>query len=128
MILFQPLVIVVNKADTCKIEDVAEEYQAKLKIYEEEGVSILSMSTLTDDGVASVKNTACEKLMAFRIETKSRNPAVQASLNKLNVTLPRPRDNKVCYNFLALPFYLQTYSLVCIYDDTDIVHRVTDGF
>eukprot|EP01147_Barroeca_monosierra_P009180 gene9181-1471_t len=90
----KPLVIVVNKADTCKIEDVAEEYQAKLKIYEEEGVSILSMSTLTDDGVASVKNTACEKLMAFRIETKSRNPAVQASLNKLNVTLPRPRDNK----------------------------------
>ncbi|EGD82672.1 GTP binding protein 4 [Salpingoeca rosetta] len=90
----KPLAIIVNKADTMKIEDAPAEVQERLKAYEAEGISVLSMSTLTEEGVAQVKNAACDKLMTYRIESKTRNPAMQASLNKLNVTLPRPRDNK----------------------------------
>ncbi|EGD82670.1 GTP binding protein 4 [Salpingoeca rosetta] len=66
----KPLAIIVNKADTMKIEDAPTEVQERLKAYEAEGISVLSMSTLTGEGVAQVKNAACDKLMTYRMKSK----------------------------------------------------------
>ena len=82
-----------------KIEDAPEQFRERLKTYEQEGVTVLGMSTLSKEGVAHVKNTACDKLLSFRIETKSKDPTMMASINKLNVATPRPRDSKVWFLF-----------------------------
>ena len=103
----QPLVIVVNKVDTMKIEDAPEQFRERLKTYEQEGVTVLGMSTLSKEGVAHVKNTACDKLLSFRIETKSKNPTMMASINKLNVATPRPRDSKVWFLFFDFFFSIK---------------------
>lgn len=55
------------------------------------------MSTLTGEGVTEVKSTACDKLLALRVETKMRTGKVNDVLNRVTVGEPKPRDNKARY-------------------------------
>jgi len=52
------------------------------------------MSTMTEEGVSLVKETACEKLLEQRIETLIRTKRVNTFMNKIALTTPTPRDNK----------------------------------
>ncbi|XP_020594215.1 nucleolar GTP-binding protein 1-like, partial [Phalaenopsis equestris] len=60
---------------------------------DDEGV-LLTMSTLTDDGVISVKNAACERLLNQRVEMKMKSKKINDCLNRFHVAIPKPRDNK----------------------------------
>ncbi|KAK8958759.1 Nucleolar GTP-binding protein 1 [Platanthera guangdongensis] len=59
----------------------------------DEGV-LLSMSTLTDDGVIAVKNSACERIPNQRVVVKMKSKKINDCLNRFHVAIPKPRDNK----------------------------------
>ena len=53
------------------------------------------MSTLNEDGVMQVRNEACERLLAHRVEQKIKSSKVNDVLNRLHVAEPAKRDDKV---------------------------------
>merc|ERR1712112_202228 len=58
------------------------------------GKSIIPMSTVTEDGVMDVKTKACEELLQDRVSHKYKTKKVETIMNRLNVAIPEPRDNK----------------------------------
>uniref|UniRef100_A0A0D9WMW5 Nucleolar GTP-binding protein 1 n=1 Tax=Leersia perrieri TaxID=77586 RepID=A0A0D9WMW5_9ORYZ len=103
----KPLVIVCNKTDLQPLENLSEEdmklvmemkAEAMKTIAQggepnEEGV-LLTMSTLTEEGVIAVKNAACERLLDQRVEIKMKSKKINDCLNRFHVAMPKPRDNK----------------------------------
>ncbi|AQL01355.1 nucleolar GTP-binding protein 1-like isoform X1 [Zea mays] len=103
----KPLVIVCNKTDLQPLEGLSEDdmklvmemkAEALKTIIQaggpnDEGV-LLTMSTLTDDGVMAVKNAACERLLEQRVDVKMKSKKMMDCLNRFHVALPKPRDNK----------------------------------
>ncbi|PSN47441.1 Nucleolar GTP-binding protein 1 [Blattella germanica] len=97
----KPLLVVLNKSDIIKLEDLSPEKRSALKSLEEDKIPLLEMSTVTDDGVMEVKQEyvvfgqACERLLGFRVELKVKSKKVDGILNRLHVAMPKPRDEKV---------------------------------
>jgi nucleolar GTP-binding protein len=103
----KPLVIVCNKTDLQPLEGLSEDdmklvmemkSEAMKTIAQagdpnEDGV-LLTMSTLTDDGVMAVKNAACERLLEQRVDIKMKSKKMVDCLNRFHVAVPKPRDNK----------------------------------
>eukprot|EP00730_Choanoeca_flexa_P018460 TRINITY_DN8977_c0_g1_i3.p1 TRINITY_DN8977_c0_g1~~TRINITY_DN8977_c0_g1_i3.p1 ORF type:complete len:683 (+),score=173.72 TRINITY_DN8977_c0_g1_i3:66-2051(+) len=89
----KPLIVVINKIDTVAVEDVSPDKQQALTELEESGAVVLTMSTLTEDGVANVRNTACELLLAHRVDAKTKGQKVHSVINRLHVAQPQPRDD-----------------------------------
>lgn len=52
------------------------------------------MSNVTEEGVTEVKNTACKELLKMRVERKMKSHKVGDILNRISVTMPKPRDGK----------------------------------
>eukprot|EP00051_Salpingoeca_urceolata_P005814 m.77685 g.77685 ORF g.77685 m.77685 type:complete len:641 (+) comp14556_c0_seq2:1182-3104(+) len=90
----KPLMVVVNKCDTTPIAEATPEAQAHIAALREQGVDVMEMSTLTEDGVSDVKNTACEKLLAHRVEAKKKGQKITSVMNRLHVAMPKARDRK----------------------------------
>lgn len=90
----KPLLICTNKVDVIRLEDLPKEKAEQFKVFEESGIPILSMSTLTEEGVKDVKIQACEKLLQYRIDTKIKGRKVNDVMNRLHVAMPAKRDNK----------------------------------
>lgn len=90
----KPLLICTNKVDVIRLEDLPTEKAEQFKVFEESGIPLLSMSTLTEEGVMDVKVQACEKLLQYRIDTKIKGKKVNDVMNRLHVAMPAKRDNK----------------------------------
>ncbi|GKV02475.1 hypothetical protein SLEP1_g14911 [Rubroshorea leprosula] len=105
----KPLILVCNKTDLQPLDGLFEE-DTKLvmemkaealktvmcqggKPANEEGV-LLTMSTLTEDGVIAVKNAACERLLDQRVELKMKSKRINDCLNRFHVAIPKPREQK----------------------------------
>ncbi|KAB2093753.1 hypothetical protein ES319_A02G114300v1 [Gossypium barbadense] len=105
----KPLIIVCNKTDLQPLDGISEEdrklvMEMKAEAMKtvigqggeptnEEGV-LLTMSTLTEDGVIAVKNAACERLLNQRVELKMKSKKINDCLNRFHVALPKARDQK----------------------------------
>ncbi|GMI78854.1 hypothetical protein like AT1G50920 [Hibiscus trionum] len=105
----KPLIIVCNKTDLQPLDAISEEDRKLVEEMKaeamktvigqggepanEEGV-LLTMSTLTEDGVIVVKNAACERLLNQRVELKMKSKKINDCLNRFHVALPKPRDQK----------------------------------
>ncbi|KAG6598279.1 Nucleolar GTP-binding protein 1, partial [Cucurbita argyrosperma subsp. sororia] len=105
----KPLIIVCNKTDLQPLDGIPEEDMKLVKDMEaeamktvmgqgdestgEEGV-LLTMSTLTEEGVIAVKNAACERLLNQRVELKMKSKRINDCLNRFHVAMPKPRDQK----------------------------------
>ncbi|KAL3511247.1 hypothetical protein ACH5RR_030648 [Cinchona calisaya] len=105
----KPLIIVCNKTDLQPLEGISEEdmklvtemkAEAMKTVMgqggeptEDEGV-LLTMSTLTEEGVIAVKNAACERLLNQRVELKMKSKKLNDCLNRFHVAIPKPRDQK----------------------------------
>jgi len=89
----KPIVICLNKIDVTTLDDLPEEKKALLKKFEDDGIPVLPMSTLTEEGVMAVKTDACDRLLAQRVEVKVKSKKVEGVLNRLHVAMPKPRDN-----------------------------------
>ncbi|KAK3597055.1 hypothetical protein CHS0354_022058 [Potamilus streckersoni] len=91
----KPLLIAANKIDVMKIEELTEEKQQIFKAFEDDGIPVMPTSTLTEEGVINLRNEACERLLAHRIETKIKSKKVNDVINRLRVAMPSQRDSKV---------------------------------
>lgn len=89
----KPLLLVCNKIDVLKLEELSEENQAMVKSALGDGVDLVFMSTYTGEGVAEVKEKACDKLLAHRVETKLKSKSMDNVLNRLHLALPQRRDD-----------------------------------
>lgn len=108
LFLNKPLVIVCNKIDLQPLDTLPEDDFKLVMEMKAEGVKtvvaqggepnddgvLLSMSTLTDDGVIAVRNAACERLLDQRVGIKMNSKRMSNCLNRFHVAEPKPRDNK----------------------------------
>lgn len=90
----KPILICLNKVDVLTIDELSEEKKELFKPLEEEGIPILQMSTVSEEGVMTVKTEACDRLLAQRVEVKLKSKNVNDVVNRLHVAIPTPRDDK----------------------------------
>jgi nucleolar GTP-binding protein len=55
--------------------------------------SLMTMSNVSEQGVSEVKATACEKLLASRVDSRVSGKKIEGVMNRLQVFNPQPRDN-----------------------------------
>lgn len=55
----QPLIVVCNKIDIVPLDKLSDENKNALSVFERENIPVLSMSTVTDEGIMEVKQTVC---------------------------------------------------------------------
>lgn len=96
----KPLILVANKVDIKKIQDLPSEKKKHFDLFKSENIPIIEMSTLMEDGVMAVRNEACELLLAHRVENKIKASKVDDVLNRLHLAEPVKRDNKVRAPFI----------------------------
>ena len=58
------------------------------------GVTLPPMSTVTEEGVMTVRNEACDQLLAQRVEIKMKSKKTSDVMNRLHVAMPTQRDQK----------------------------------
>eukprot|EP00116_Pleurobrachia_bachei_P003363 sb/3463625/ len=87
----KPIIIALNKIDTKRPEDLSVEEKAMLEeTFKKDGNHlIIPMSTFTKEGVSEVQNTACDALLAHRIEQKMSGNKVDNIVNRLHVAQPK---------------------------------------
>lgn len=105
----KPLIVVCNKTDLQPLEGLSEEDMKLVTEMKAEALKtvvgqggeptdddsvLLTMSTLTEEGVIAVKNAACERLLNQRVEIKMKSKKINDCLNRFHVALPKPRDQK----------------------------------
>ena len=90
----KPLVLVVNKIDIVRLLDLPQESQDMIQSIVKDGATLVESSSFSDEGVMNVKNVACERLLALRVEQKLRGKKVDDVLNKLHLAQPTARDGK----------------------------------
>jgi len=89
----KPLIVVVNKIDVKKIEELSDERKQFFEDLKKDGIPIMEMSTVNEVGVSEVKIEACDRLLAHRIENKIKTKKVNEVMNRLTVAQPTPRDS-----------------------------------
>ncbi|KMZ73595.1 putative Nucleolar GTP-binding protein [Zostera marina] len=104
----KPLLIVCNKIDLQSLDKIPEDDHKLVMEMKSEATKtllglggdpnddgvLLTMSTLTEDGVSAVKNAACERLLNQRVEVKMKSKKINDCLNRFHVAMPKIRDNK----------------------------------
>lgn len=89
----KPTFIVINKIDIVRPEDLDPERKAMLDaILAEDQVSLLSLSCVSEEGIMDVRNSACDALLAHRVEAKEKTRRVENVANRVRVAVPVPRD------------------------------------
>jgi nucleolar GTP-binding protein len=93
----KPVVLALNKIDVLPLEKLDPQAMEDINaLKRHQDLVILPMSTLTEIGIATVKETACDKLLEMRVEMKMNNPKHMSTVvNRLHTAIPTPRDNKV---------------------------------
>ena len=91
----KPLLLVANKIDQVRLEELSPENRALIdELAASDGVELVTMSTMTEEGVAGVKTRACDKLLAHRVDVKVKGKRIRDVANRLHLAEPAPRDNK----------------------------------
>ncbi|KAJ1561449.1 Nucleolar GTP-binding protein 1, partial [Nowakowskiella sp. JEL0078] len=89
----KPTVIVFNKIDIIRPDEIKDEDKALLKAIGEEGVQFMQLSCHTEEGVMEVRDKTCDTLLAMRVETRMKTGKVGESvLNRLHLAIPVQRD------------------------------------
>ncbi|KAI9143635.1 putative NOG1-nucleolar G-protein required for 60S ribosomal subunit biogenesis [Paraphysoderma sedebokerense] len=115
----KPTVLVINKIDVRRPEDLNEEESALLQdVVTKDNVTLLQQSCFTDEGVMEVRNSACEKLLAARVEVKMKSQKVNDVLNKITVSQPKARDDRPRPAFIP-PAVLERRAKAASEMDTD---------
>lgn len=58
----------------------------------DEGVTLLELSCVSEEGVMDVRNAACDALLAHRVESKEKTKRVENVANRVRVAVPVSRD------------------------------------
>jgi len=93
--LFQnkPLLIVANKIDLRPWNEVEEADRTLIEqLATDSNTQIIQMSNQTQEGIDTVKSTACNMLLMRRVERKLRSANVDNFANRISVVRPAARD------------------------------------
>jgi len=91
----KPVLIVANKVDLRKLEDLDEEDTALIKeMASYKNSEIIPMSNVSEENISRVKATACDLLLRHRHQQAGINKALYAAANNITIAQPVPRDNK----------------------------------
>ena len=82
----------VLKVDILRPEELREDAKSAIGRFEGEGVVVLPMSTVTEEGIMEIKTQACDMLLAQRVEMKMKGKKIPDVLNRLHLAVPAPRD------------------------------------
>ncbi|KAF8634272.1 hypothetical protein AX17_004229 [Amanita inopinata Kibby_2008] len=90
----KPTLLVMNKVDVMRLSELPHETQAFVNdiLTSDSSVKLVEVSCHSDEGVTELKTTACDALLAHRIETKMRGSKVNSIINRIHVAQPKPRD------------------------------------
>lgn len=108
------ILLVLNKIDVVRPEDMREEDKQLLQDLLNEGVQMIPCSCISDEGVMAVKQEACDRLLAQRVEGKMASAKIENVLNKLHLAIPKPRDS-----IARLPFIPEAVGQRKRYDPQD---------
>ena len=89
----KPVLLVINKIDIMRLEDLSADNAALLRGLEESGVQMLQSSCFNDDGIMNVRSVACDKLLASRVENKLKGNKINDVLNRIHMSNPQARDD-----------------------------------
>eukprot|EP01124_Arcella_intermedia_P003212 TRINITY_DN1174_c0_g1_i1.p1 TRINITY_DN1174_c0_g1~~TRINITY_DN1174_c0_g1_i1.p1 ORF type:complete len:649 (+),score=86.01 TRINITY_DN1174_c0_g1_i1:101-2047(+) len=90
----KPVAIVMTKTDIIKPEELRDEDQALIKgLLKNDDIMLLSMSTLSEEGVMDVKTKACESLLQHRTQIKLKGKHINDVSNRIFVATPQKRDD-----------------------------------
>ncbi|KAI9340153.1 P-loop containing nucleoside triphosphate hydrolase protein [Zopfochytrium polystomum] len=97
----KPTLLVVNKIDAMRYEQLSPDDKQRVDAIlalnpngDSSGqITLLQMSTYTDEGVMDVKKVACDKLLAARVEMKMRGSKINDIIQKLHLAQPSARDD-----------------------------------
>ena len=83
-----------NKIDVIRLSELPSETQAIVNdiFTSDPTVKLVEVSCHSDEGVMELKTTACDALLAHRIETKMRGNKVNSIINRIHVAQPKTRD------------------------------------
>lgn len=89
------LIIVVNKIDAQPWETLDTEKKNMIEdlVKDAPNCSFMTMSNMSEKGVSEVKATACDRLLATRVESRISGNKVDSVMNRLQVFHPEARDN-----------------------------------
>mmetsp|Transcript_38296 Transcript_38296/g.114678 ORF Transcript_38296/g.114678 Transcript_38296/m.114678 type:complete len:673 (+) Transcript_38296:181-2199(+) len=89
------LVVVINKVDAQPWETLDEGKKTLIQsmVDETDGCTLMTMSNHNEKGVSEVKNAACDKLLAARVESRVSGRKVEGVMNRLQVFHPTARDS-----------------------------------
>ncbi|CAI5449788.1 unnamed protein product [Caenorhabditis angaria] len=100
----KPVIIGLNKVDIRHRSELPAEKAALLDQLEKEGIPIVETSTLTQEGIMTLRDRACDELLAQRVEAKLQAKKIttveDSVLNRVFVAYPVPRDEKVRAPFI----------------------------
>lgn len=91
----KPTFVVINKIDAQRLDTLDAERQELVRslVSESQGqVTLMQISTFTEEGVMDMRNAACDALLAARLETKSKGTKMNSVLNRIHVAQPKARD------------------------------------
>jgi len=89
------LLIVVNKIDQQPWNTLDADKKNLIEELVENNTNLIEMSNVSEEGVSLVKATACDKLLAARVDSRVSGSRVEHILNRLQVFTPAPRDDVV---------------------------------
>ncbi|DAZ93011.1 TPA: hypothetical protein N0F65_011304 [Lagenidium giganteum] len=89
----KPLVLVANKIDQTKFEELSTEHQKMINdAVSQTNAKMFTMSNHSEENVSTVKNYACDQLLTHRVNSKVKGNKVGDVLNRLTVAMPVARD------------------------------------
>jgi nucleolar GTP-binding protein len=92
---------VINKIDVMRLEDLSPESRAIVdEIVNAEDVTLVQVSCHTDEGVMDLKSTACDALLAHRVDAKIKGSKINSVINRIYVAQPKARDDIVREPFI----------------------------
>ena len=90
----KPLVVVANKNDVCTVDQLPKAKQDRLNGIIEGDTKLIHTSTMTEDGLAELKEFACSSLLEHRVQAKLKTKKTDDIMNMLHVAQPKARDSK----------------------------------
>lgn len=89
----KPLLVALNKIDIITLDEVRSDAKMEIEKLVSEGIPLVPMSTVLEDGVMEVRNRACDTLLAQRVDIKLKSKKMPDVVNRLHLAVPSPRDH-----------------------------------
>ncbi|XP_065883373.1 GTP-binding protein 4-like [Dysidea avara] len=88
----KPTFIILNKIDIIRPEELDQSIKDELTQFEAQGITILPMSTITEEGVSVVKTTTCDALLVQRVEAKLKGKNATDLISRIHLAVPSETD------------------------------------